>query len=122
MGVATHKGRLFAFVNRCAAKDTTETFERRPDGDSPIAKPELSNRIFVITASLLHDRQRTPNAAVKFKIAEHNDAIGEIADVQRRIHRPYQAMLCQDELGMSVSRLAVLHRRSGAQRTGNSPP
>jgi len=99
IGAATHKGRLFAFVNRCAAKDTTETFEGRPDRDSPIAKLELSNGIFVITASLLHDRQRTPNAAVKFKIAEHNDAIGEIADVQRRIHRPNETMLRKHEDG-----------------------
>ena len=91
-----HKGRLFPVIDRSATKDAAEAFKGRSDCDACIAKFELSNSMFVIATPFLNDRKSAPDAAVKLKIPEHNDSISEIANVQRCIHWPHQAMLRQN--------------------------
>ena len=46
----------------------------------------------MISASFLHNRQRAPHAAIKFEIAQHQYAIGEIANIEWCIHRPDETM------------------------------
>ena len=57
----------------------------------------------MIAASLLHDRKRTPHASIELKIAQHQHAVGEIADVERRIHRSDKAMLRQHQDGQDAT-------------------
>src|SRR5690348_8827130 len=76
----------FTLVNRRAGQDSAETLERRSHLDAARAQPEFPDGVFVTAAALLHHRERAPDRAVVFEVAQHQHDIAEITDVHGRIH------------------------------------
>src|ERR1700709_1360912 len=97
--VPTHQRRLLPFVHRRACENTAKTLEWRSDDNALTAELEFPDGMFVLTASFLQEGECAPHAAIELEIAQHQHAIGEIADVEGRIHRSEHAMLREHQNG-----------------------
>ena len=54
---------------------------------SGTAQPEFADRAFVIPAAFLDNRERLAHFAIRLEISQHDDRVGEITRVHRRLHR-----------------------------------
>jgi hypothetical protein len=84
---------LLTFVDRRTRENPAEAFEWRSEPDSATGQPEFADRILVVSAAFFNHRKSAANSAVELEIAQHQDRIAEMADIQRRIHRAYQPVL-----------------------------
>ena len=58
---------------------------------------EVADGGVVHAAALLHDRDRLADPSLRLEVAQQDHAVGEIADVDRRVHRADQAVLREHE-------------------------
>ena len=65
---------------------------------APSLMRELANRPLVDAAALLDHRDRLPDFALRFEVAQQHHRIGQVAGVDRRLHlRPDQAVMRADQ-------------------------
>src|SRR5690348_702130 len=83
----------FTLVNRRAGQDSAEALERRSHLDAARAQPELANGVLMAAAALLYHRERAPDRAVVFEVAQHQYGIAQVTDVHGRVHGAHQSVL-----------------------------
>src|SRR5690348_8900816 len=91
--VRVEQPRTVAKVGRRPGEHAMELAKRWPEGNAIGGQPELANFMFMVTTALFDHRKRAPHLSAKFEVTQHEYSVAEIADVDRRIHRPDEAML-----------------------------
>src|SRR5687768_4505281 len=82
------KKRLFtAAIGGNPRQYTLEVLERLTQSNSPFVELEFPNGAFMLTASLLDDRDGLSHLAHRLEISQQQNRIREIADVDRSDHR-----------------------------------
>src|SRR5579862_2965974 len=91
--VVRNVGNLTARVLRVAGKNPAESGERRPKADARAAEAEFADGVLMVAAALFHDRKGAAYSSGHLEIAQHENGVAQIADVERRIHRADQPVL-----------------------------
>src|SRR6476660_3530093 len=95
----SHQGIGLADVARRSREYASELLQRGPDLDTAVAQAKLPDGVLVSTTALFHDRQCAAHQSVRLEVAKHDYGVAQVTDVQRRLHRPHQAMLGEDQDG-----------------------
>src|SRR6185295_1527058 len=96
-----------ARVGRCAGKDTAEVDQWRSHRDAIGTQSEFSDRVLMIAAALLHDRQRAPDHSAVLEVTEHQHGVAQIADIERSGHRADQAVLGRHQYAQNTLLIEV---------------
>lgn len=70
-----------------------EALERSTNHEAAVGDLEFTDRVLVLTSALLNDGHGSANAPAGLKVAQQDDAIGEIGDVYGRLHIADQPVL-----------------------------
>src|SRR6476469_594752 len=65
--------------------------------ETALAHLHRPDRGLVLSAAFLHDRNGLVNATARFEVTQENDGVGEVADVDRALHRADEAVLREHE-------------------------
>src|SRR5688572_22868721 len=83
-----------------ATENALKGFERRADANTFGGfELEFADRFLVIAAALFDDRDSLPDFATGLEIAQADNGIGQVAQVDRRLQGGDHAMLRHDEYG-----------------------
>src|SRR6185369_14941326 len=86
-----------AVHRRSAGHHAVVLLQRFADVQSLGVHAVCADRRLVWTAPFLHDGDRLVNVSLVLEVAQEDDAVGEIADVDARLHGADESMLGEDE-------------------------
>src|SRR4029079_1278151 len=81
--------------------------ERRADFHAFRGKLTLANCIFVRAAALFHHRNCATNPPACFEVAQHDDSIAKVAEIDWCLHLSEQAMLSQNHDGQNTKLIQI---------------
>src|ERR1700734_3237802 len=102
------EGSSLSHKRRHAAKHALELVEGSAEAESLIADAVFPDRVFVFSRSLFDDGHSAPNFAQGLEIAQENDRIGQIGDIDRSLHVSDEAMLRHRQEGIYTLPVHVL--------------
>ena len=99
-----------ADINRNAAQHALKTVQRIADGQAAAVDAIFADRRFMRAGALLDDRHRAPHRAQRLEIAQQDHGIGEIGDIDRRLHVADQSVLRHRHEGRRALPVQILQQ------------